>query len=82
MGEVAMLNHEDPLKNKRLFTCVVKSDISILLGLDVNVFNILVREKQKKQIEQLGMFLYQTLPAVTINFTLKKITQHASYIFQ
>ena len=51
MGEIAMLNHDNPLKNKRALSCVVKSEFAILLGLDVNVFNILVREKQKKQVE-------------------------------
>ena len=52
----------------------------LVMTLNHTVFDILVKEWEKKKREMLSIFLYKNLPGVNMNYTLNKITQHVSYI--
>ena len=62
IGEVSMTYNDDPKKNSRLFTCLGKSEFAIVLTFNKTVFDILVKERLKKDGEILAQFIYKSIP--------------------
>ena len=64
IGEVSMTFIEEKSKNKRLYSCICTSPFAICIILNQKVFDILVKEKLKKNSEMLAMFIYKSIPGV------------------
>ena len=81
IGEVSMTYNDDPKKNKRLFTCFCKSEFAIVVTLNKMVFDILVKEKIKKDGEILAHFICKSIPDLSLHYTYNKVLGHANYLF-
>ncbi len=61
IGDIAMMN---PEKATRMLSGIAKQDCIFLL-LNHDAFDILVKEKQKKENEAYTLFLFETLPRIS-----------------
>lgn len=57
------------------------SQYSLCLQIDKTVFDILYREKIKKDRENLAKFLQDYFPGMSKNYTLHRIVSSVDYIF-
>lgn len=73
MGEKAMIYPNDETRNTRLLSGIIISDICIVLALNSMVFDTLIKEKAKKEKEELASFIYDHIPGLHQNYTYNKI---------
>ena len=78
-----MMHHNvDSNKNQRLFSCVCQSQFVLVIQINNTVFDMLYRERIKKQRENLAKFILQCFPGVSKNYTMHRITSSMDYIFK
>ena len=81
IGELALIYNDDVKKNKRLYTCFCKSEFAIVVSINKMVFDILMREKTKKDNEILAHFIFRAIPDMSRHYTLNKVLREAKYVF-
>ena len=64
-----------------MFNCICSSNFGIVISFNQLVFDILYKEKLKKDGEYLANFIYQSFPGFQELFTIRKI-QKSSDLFQ
>ena len=77
-GEIALL---DPSKATRVLSAMTKSDC-ILLILNQEAFDIMVKEKIKRERDELGRFVYNALPNLKDHFSLLAVSSNVHVIFK
>lgn len=77
IGEIAMM---DPTKATRALSGLAKTDCVFLL-LNKDAFEILVKEKLKKEREQLCQFVFDTIPKLKDQFQFKKVLKNVHVMF-
>lgn len=82
IGEQSMLFRESHNQNKRLYTGICLSEMSILLKMEASVFDLMMAESLKKSREMLATFIYQNIPGINTTYTYNKILQNAGHIFE
>lgn len=65
MGEQAMIYRNDDSRNTRLLSGIVTSDLCIVMGLNSLVFDTLVKERAKKEKEELATFIYDNVAGIS-----------------
>ena len=58
MGEQSMIYRSDETRNTRLLSGVITSDMCVVMALNSLVFDTLIKEKAKKEKEELASFIY------------------------
>jgi len=76
IGELAMM---DP-KATRALSGMAKTDCIFLL-LNHDSFDILVKEKQKKESEALTHFIFDSIPKMREQFQFKKVVKNVKILF-
>jgi CRP-like cAMP-binding protein len=77
-GEIAML---DPTKAMRALSAMTRTDC-ILLVLNMESFDLLIKEKLKRDREELGKFVYNSIPRLKDNFTLYSVVSNVHLLFK
>ena len=78
MGEKSMIYRNDETRT-RLLSGIVTTDICIVMALNHIVFDVLVKEKTKKELEDLASFIYENVAGLSANYTYNKILNHADH---
>lgn len=71
----------DPEKATRVLSAMTKTDC-ILLTMNKEVFNMMVKEQIKKEREEKGKFVYNSIPKLKENVSLFSVTYNANIIFK
>mmetsp|Transcript_6793 Transcript_6793/g.6027 ORF Transcript_6793/g.6027 Transcript_6793/m.6027 type:complete len:223 (+) Transcript_6793:104-772(+) len=77
IGEIAMINLD---KSGRAKSVMAKTDCFFLV-LNQEAFEILVKDKLKKERDLLGMFIYNAIPKMKEQFSFTKVVKNAHLIF-
>ncbi len=77
-GEIALL---DPAKATRVLSAMTKTDC-IFIYMNQEAFDIMVKEKLKREKEELGKFVYNTLPKIKENFSLYAVSSNVHLLFK
>lgn len=77
-GEIALL---DPKKKIRALSAMTKTD-SILLILNMEAFDIIIKEKLKRDREEMGKFVHTSIPKMNENFTLFNVISNVHVLFK
>ena len=79
MGEKSMIYRNDETRNTRLLSGIVGSEICIVLALNSMVFDTLIKEKAKKEKEELAYFIFDNIAGISSNYYYSKILDHAEF---
>ena len=63
-----------------MFNCICSCDFAIVVSFNHLVFDLLYKEKIKKDGEQMANFIYQSFPGFAEIYTLRKVLR-SSYLF-
>lgn len=77
-GEIALMN---PKKRVRTLSAMTKNDC-ILLILNTEAFDIIVKEKLKREREDLGRYVHENLPTLKDNFSLYSVLSTVHVVFK
>lgn len=77
-GEIALL---DETKATRVLSAMTKTDCIMLL-LNKEAFDLMVKDKIKKEQEEIGKFVYSSIPTLSDNFTLFTVIHNAHLLFK
>lgn len=71
----------DSNKATRVLSAMTKTDC-ILLILNQEAFDIMVKEKLKRERDELGKFVYNSLPNLMDHFSLPAVSSNVHVIFK
>ena len=77
-GEIALL---DPNKATRMLSALTKTD-SILLVLNQEAFDIMIKEKIKKDREEMGKFVCSSMPKLKETIGLPAVVSNVNIVFE
>jgi CRP-like cAMP-binding protein len=77
-GEIALL---DPNKATRALSAMSKTDCIFLL-LNFEAFDLLIKEKLKREREMMGKFVHSSIPFLSENFTLYNVVSNVHILFK
>ena len=77
-GEIALIN---PLKKTRVLSAMTKTN-SVLLWLNQEAFDIMLKEKYKRKNDKLGKFVHNSLPKLKELYSLFTVTQNVHQLFK
>lgn len=77
-GEIALI---DPSKATRVLSAMTKTDC-IFIILNQEAFDIILREKLKREREDLGKFVYNSMPRLKEFFSLPAVSSNVHVIFK
>ena len=77
-GEIALL---DPTKATRALSAMTKTDC-IFIYLNKEAFDIMVKEKLKREREELGKFVYNAIPRLKDHFNLLAVSSNVHVLFK
>lgn len=77
-GEIALM---DSSKSIRVLSTMTKTDC-ILLQINKEAFDIMIRDKMNKDRDEMGKFVYQSIPKLKDNFTLYNVIHNVHVLFQ
>jgi DNA topoisomerase IB len=76
---LALINEDKP--KTRFLSAMTKTDC-ILLYLSQEVFDIMIKDKIKKEKEEKGKFVYHSIPALKDNYTLWSVLHNSFILFE
>jgi hypothetical protein len=65
MGEQSMIFRNDDTRNTRLLSGIITSDFCVVMALNSLVFDTLIKEKAKKEKEELASFIYDHIAGLS-----------------
>ena len=71
----------DSSKTKRMLGAMSKTDCSLLV-LNSEAFDLLIKEKLKKEREELGKFVYQCIPRIKEFYSLYSVLLNVHLLFK
>ena len=74
-----MIFRNDDTRNTRLLSGIITSDFCVVMALNSLVFDTLIKEKAKKEKEELASFIYDHIAGLQQNYTYNKILTNADY---
>ena len=77
-GEIALL---DPTKATRALSAMTKTDC-VFIVLNQEAFDIMVKEKLKRERELLGNFVYNSMPKIKDHYSLFTVSMNVHVLFK
>ena len=71
----------DASKSIRALSAMTKTDC-ILLRINKEAFDIMIRDKINKDRDEMGKFVYSSVPKLKENFTLYNVIHNVHVLFQ
>ena len=77
-----MIHSEDPQKNKRNLTGICTSEFSVVVKFNELAFNIVFKEKLKRDFDILASFVFQNVPGMSKAYTIHRVISRAPFIIK
>ena len=72
-----MIDKDDHKKNKRNLTAICTSEFSVVVRFNEVAFNILFKEKLKRDFDILASFVYKNVPGMNKFYTIQRVMSRA-----
>ena len=82
LGELSMIHKEDPNKNRRNLTGICTSEFAVLVKMNDICFNILFKEKLRRDFDVLAKFVFESVPGMSKFYTINRLMSRAPFIIK